>query len=121
MTVSVRQRRAAALTSARIMIDDMVGHRGPLQGGSLVARLAATGPVDLPRWLRVRFSRSPLFFFRPSLAGGLELVVLSRAAAALEFGDPLAQRAFSRSSASFSLTRAAAQAQQTSGPIPEWL
>ncbi len=47
VTVSVRQRRAAALTGGRIMIDDMVGRRGPLQGSSLVARLAATGPVGL--------------------------------------------------------------------------
>ena len=45
VTLSGRQRRAAARTGAGIMIDDVVGRRGPLQSGSLVARLAAAGPV----------------------------------------------------------------------------
>ncbi len=47
------------------------------------------GLSDLRRRLRVRFLRGPLFFFRLSLAGGLELVELS--SAALECGNPFAQ------------------------------
>ncbi len=88
VTLSGRQRRAAARTGAGIMIDDVVGRRGPL------------------------------FFFRPSLAGDRELVVLS--SAALRSSSAIRSRkwAFSRSSASFSLTSAALR---RSSPWPGWL
>ncbi len=111
VTLSGRQRRAAARTGAGIMIDDMVGRRGPLQSGSLVAGRRLS---DVP--LRVRWG--PLFFFRPSLAGDRELVVLS--SAALRSSSAIRSRkwAFSRSSASFSLTSAALR---RSSPWPGWL
>ncbi len=114
VTVIIRQRRAAAFTGARIMIDDMVRAFGPLQSGYLVAGRRLS---DLRRRLRVRFSRGTLFFFRPSLAGGLELVELSSAALRSSAATRSRKWMFSCSSASTSLISAAAQ--QSLTPFPD--
>ena len=108
VTVGVRQRCAAARTGGGVMIHNMVRALGPRQRRSLVARLPPLGLPDLPRWLRVRLW-VPLFLRRPSLAGGLLLVVLS--SAALRSSSAMRSRrvAFSRSSAAFSRTSAVAR------------
>ncbi len=113
VTIIIRQRRAAALAGARIMIDDVVRAFGLLRSGSLVARLAAAGPVGLAARLRVRFFRGPLFFFRSSLAGGLEL-----SSAALECDNPFAQVDILALQRVDLLDQRRAQAQQPLTPFP---
>ncbi len=118
VTVSVRQRRAAALTSARIMIDDMVGRRGPFQGGSLVARLAATGPVGLAALAPGALLPVTALLLqavagrRPGAGGAVER------GAALEFGDPLAQAGVLLLQRVVLLDQGRAQAQQPLAPFP---
>ena len=76
------------------------------------------GLADVPRWLRVRF-RVALFLARPSLAGGLELVVLSRGGATLEVGYALAQAGVLPLERVILLDQGRAQAQQPLAPFPD--
>ena len=97
------RRRAAVRTGVRDIIDDMIRACGLLRGDPLVARLAAPGLDDGWRSLPVRLRR-PCALFGPSLAGGLELLVLISAALRSSSATRSSRRAFSRS---FAATAAA--------------
>ena len=109
VTVGVRQRCAAARTGGGVMIHNMVRALGPAPasfpcgpaGRRLACRTCRAG-FGVRLWV-------PLFLRRPSLAGGLLLVVLS--SAALRSSSAMRSRrvAFSRSSAAFSRTSAVAR------------
>ena len=93
VTLGIRQRRAAACTGGRIMIHDVVGRRGPLQSGSLVARLATTGPVGLAALAPGALLLVSALLLQAVAGRRLGAGGAVERGAALEIGDPFAQAA----------------------------
>ena len=119
VTVGVRQRRAASCTGGWIMIHEVVRVLGLRQGGSLVARLAATGPGGLAALAPGALLPGSALLSRTVAGRRLGAGGAVEGGAALEFGDPFAQAGVLPLERVILLDQRRAQAQQSLAPFPD--